>query len=135
MKKTFLTIAIMGVGILYSSLSFADEIRVRHSNMKSYSNGEQMDCNPGTNALYAHYGFETQIILNNGTQITARTCMDGPIGYRSAREYMTKSLSRIQNNSISFEKNSSQIVCFKTVGIYDSSSKVLTFDNDLIKCP
>lgn len=109
------------------------EVRITSENLKSYSFGELFDCKPG--GVGEKWGFETSITLNDGETVTARTCMDGPVGHRKAQESMMKNLTRIKNNETSFEKNASQIVCFKTVASLSTSSKLMIFDQHLVKCP
>lgn len=130
--NTFFSVSALLFSIL-SSNAQAAEIRISSTNLDSYSLGEMVDCNP--NSEWQGWGFETTLILKNKEKITARTCLDGPVGYRKSRESAVKNLSRIVNDETSFEKNASQIVCFKTYATIDTVSHVIIYDHSLVKCP
>lgn len=129
MKKA---IVFLALNLIIVNTIYAQEVLVTNQNLASYSLSEQFSCNPG--GTFQHYGFKTTLQLKDGNTVQAITCMDGPIGFRSARSITIKNLSRILNNEISFEKNTSQIVCFKTFGIIDVATSVLVFDTKLVKC-
>lgn len=110
------------------------QIKITPVNLESFAIGERLECDPDQ-LYWGKYGFDTTITIKNEGVFVARMCMDGPVGYRNAREAMLKNLIRIQGDELSFEKNASQIVCFKTRAILETASKVITFNQSLTKCP